>query len=495
MDNELKKTQLRTIILFSTLILVITLYIILLLTGRSNIFMRENAASLVSASNRQMELNIDSYLNKVQKASALLFSSNTNYTYDSSDKNADPYTQLQISNQINDDITDLSLLDNYADFAIIYQNDEVIGSLSKITKNMYANGGMYDAFYSILKQNDERGTWYFGLNGDTEHIYFFERFNSYSIILISFYSRELKSVFQIPEQLNGMEVSLVNEENQILYSNDSDKIGAKLSAATVSYLGKLRNGSVMSDTALITTDECSNGWRVVCTVPLRLIIQDNTRFMESTILVILIVVAVILIFGIIETSRINVSANHYVDSLQQEAQHDRMTGLYNSEEFHRMANRFIKEMPSGRTMSFSIFDLDNFKSINDQHGHLEGDTVLRRFSTLLSDTFGSEFTLTRLGGDEFGVFGCMDIPDEESSRVELANYLDALRTRFNETLGTDYSTDSLSFCSGTSFVHEDDQDFEKVFQRADKLLYKGKKSDKAQDYIDEYMDGKGSDEI
>ena len=321
-----------------------------------------------------------------------------------------------------------------------------------------------------------------------EHIYYFERFNDYSIILISFYSRELKSVFQIPEQLNGMEVSLVNEENQILYSNESGKIGAKLPADTISYLGDLRNGSVMSDKALLTTDECSNGWRVVCTVPLRLIIQDNTRFMESTILVILIVV--ILIFGIIETSRINVSANHYVDSLQKEAQHDRMTGLYNSEEFHRMANRCIEEMPAGKTMSFSIFDLDNFKSINDQHGHLEGDTVLRRFSTLLSDTFGSEFTLGRLGGDEFGVFGCMDISDEESARGELKKYLDALRGRFNESLGTDYSADSLSYCSGTSFVHKGDRSFERVFRTSDELLYKGKKSGKAQDYIDD----KGSDE-
>lgn len=491
MSNKFKKTQLRTIILFSTLILVITLYIIILLTGRSNIFMRENAASLVSASNRQMELNIDSYLNKVDKASALLFSDNTNYTYDPTDKDADPYTQLQISNQINDNITDLSLLDNYADFAIIYSDDEVIGSLSKVTKNMYANGGMYDAFLEILEQNDKRGTWYFGLNGDIEHIYYFERFNDRSIILISFYSRELKSVFQIPEQLDGMEVSLVNNDNRILYSNDNEKIGSNLPASTVSYLGDLRNGSVMSDKALITTDECSNGWRVVCTVPLSLIVQDNTRFMLSTILVIVTVVAFILILGIIETSRINVSANQYVDSLQKEAQHDRMTGLYNNEEFHRIAASLLKQMPAGRTMSFSIFDLDNFKSVNDQHGHLEGDRVLRLFSILLSDTFGSEFTLARLGGDEFGVFGCMDIADEGSARGELRKYIDALRHRFDESLGREFSADSLSFCSGTSIVQTDDRDFEKVFSRADALLYAGKKSGKDQDCFDD----RGSDTI
>lgn len=489
MNNEFKKTQIRTIILFTTLILVITLYVIVLLTGRSNLFMRENAASLVSASNRQMELNIDSYLAKVEKASALLFSNSTGYTYDPSDENADEYTQLQTANQINDNITDLSILDNYADFAVIYSTDDVIGSLSKVTKDMYADGGMYDAFSEILKQAGENNAWVFGLNGDTEHIYYFERYNDHGIILVSFYSRELKNVFQIPEQLDGMEVSLVNRDNLILYSNDDDKIGKPLPPATVSLLGDLKNGSVMADTTLITTDECNNGWRVVCTVPENLIIQNNTRFMESTMLVILIVVTGILIFGIYGTRKINATANIYVDSLQEQAQHDRMTGLYNSQEFHQVADRLIRHKPEGRMMSFSIFDMDNFKSINDNHGHLEGDDVLRRFSLLLSNTFGSEFTLGRLGGDEFGVFGCLDIPDEETARKELEHYITAFRKRFSEGPGRDFSTDNLSFCSGTTIVHADDSSFDSVFSRADALLYKGKKSGKGQDNFDD----RGSD--
>jgi diguanylate cyclase (GGDEF)-like protein len=485
MGNEFKKIQLRSIILFASLILGITIYIIVLLTGRSNIFMRENAASLVRASNRQMELNIDSYLSKVEKASALLFSDSTSYTYNPSDKNNDAYTNLQISNRINNSITDLSLLDNYADFAIIYNNDQVIGSLSKVTKSMYVNGGMYNAFSEILDEENDRDAWVFGLNGDTAHIYYFERYNRNAIILISFYSRELKGVFQIPEQLNGMEVSLVNSANRILYSNNDEKIGSALPESTISLLGDLKNGSVMTNTLLITSDECSNGWRVVCTLPASLIVQDNTRFMEVTIIVILTVVAVILIFGVVVTNRMNVTANHYVDSLEEEAQHDRMTGLYNREEFHHMADTFMKERPAGKTMSFSIFDMDHFKSINDQHGHLEGDEVLRRFSRLLSDTFGSEFSLGRLGGDEFGVFGCMDIPDEEIASKELQKYIKVLRHRFNESLAKDYSVDNLSFCSGSTIVHKSDSDFSEVFGRADALLYIGKKSGKSQDHFDD----------
>lgn len=485
MGNEFKKIQLRSIILFASLILGIALYIIVLLTGRSNIFMQENAASLVSASNRQMELNIDSYLNKVKKASALLFSDSTSYTYDPSDDSVDDYTKLQIANRINNNITDLSLLDNYADFAVIYSNDQVIGSLSKVTKSKYVNGGMYNAFSKILDEENNLDAWVFGLSGDTAHIYYFERYNDHAIILISFYSRELKGVFQIPEQLDGMEVSLVNNNNRILYSNKDEKIGSNLPESTISLLNNLRNGSVMTNTLLITSDECSNGWRVVCTVPASLIIQDNTRFMEVTIIVILAFVAVILIFGVVVTKRMNVTANHYVDSLEDEAQHDRMTGLYNREEFHLIADAFIKEKPAGKTMSFSIFDMDHFKSINDQHGHLEGDEVLRRFSKLLSDTFGSEFILGRLGGDEFGVFGCIDILDEMRAVTELKKYIAALRNSFNKSLAKDYSVDSLSFCSGTAIVHKSDLNFTDVFNRADTLLYLGKKNGKSQDHFDD----------
>ena len=436
MGNEFKKIQLRSIILFASLILGIALYIIVLLTGRSNIFMQENAASLVRASNRQMELNIDSYLNKVRKASALLFSDSTSYTYDPSDDSVDDYTKLH-------------------------------------------------AFSKILDEENNSDAWVFGLNGDTAHIYYFERYNSYAIILISFYSRELKGVFQIPEQLDGMEVSLVNNDNRILYSNEDEKIGSNLPESTISLLNNLKNGSVMTNTLLITSDECSNGWCVVCTVPASLIIQDNTRFMEVTIIVILAFVAVILIFGVVVTKRMNVTANHYVDSLEDEAQHDRMTGLYNREEFHLIADAFIKEKPAGKTMSFSIFDMDHFKSINDQHGHLEGDEVLRRFSKLLSDTFGSEFILGRLGGDEFGVFGCIDILDEMRAITELKKYIAALRHSFNKSLAKDYSVDSLSFCSGTAIVHKSDLNFTDVFNRADTLLYLGKKNGKSQDHFDD----------
>lgn len=51
-----------------------------------------------------------------------------------------------------------------------------------------------------------------------------------------------------------------------------------------------------------------------------------------------------------------------------------------------------------------VLDIDNFKQINDNRGHLEGDKILRKVSQILVSTFRDEDVVGRLGGDEFLVF-------------------------------------------------------------------------------------------
>ena len=70
MENEFRKIQLRTILLFSALILGITIYLTLFLAGQSNYILRKNASGLIAASNRQLELNIDGYLSRIQRTAS-----------------------------------------------------------------------------------------------------------------------------------------------------------------------------------------------------------------------------------------------------------------------------------------------------------------------------------------------------------------------------------------------------------------------------------------
>ncbi len=61
-----------------------------------------------------------------------------------------------------------------------------------------------------------------------------------------------------------------------------------------------------------------------------------------------------------------------------------------------------------------FIDLDNFKSINDQHGHLIGDTVLREVAKQLRSCIGNDGVLVRYGGDEFALLveSAVDLPED-----------------------------------------------------------------------------------
>ena len=215
--DRFRKIQLKTTILFTVLITAVSVYIVVLMSGRSDYALRKNASSLIAASNRQMELNINSCLNRVEKTPSLLFSDEEYYDYDPDDTSADPYAQLKTEEDFGERIDDLGILDNYSDFGVVYRGDHIVGWLSKLTRGMYTDGGMYEDFDGILKDSGKSYAWVFGLNGNTDRIFYFKRYNDKAIIVLSFYSRELRNYFQIPEQLEGMSVSLVNEDDRIVF--------------------------------------------------------------------------------------------------------------------------------------------------------------------------------------------------------------------------------------------------------------------------------------
>ena len=205
--------------------LFLSFFLTVILNWQSDVLVKKTASQLIAAHNQQMEMNLNSYLSKVEKAASLLYSEEEYYTFDPGDENMDPYEKQEITSDMTDRINDLGILDNYTDFSVVYRNDDRIGWLSKVTRAMYSDKQMYADFDSILNAGNGDYAWVFGLNGNTDHLYYLKRYNEQAIIMISFYSLELKQYFVIPEELNGMNVTLVDEENHILYANDESRIG------------------------------------------------------------------------------------------------------------------------------------------------------------------------------------------------------------------------------------------------------------------------------
>jgi len=112
-----------------------------------------------------------------------------------------------------------------------------------------------------------------------------------------------------------------------------------------------------------------------------------------------------------------------------------------------------------------LTDLDNFKAINDNLGHPEGDAVLKAYADLLKEYFGADTDFTaRLGGDEFAVFMAEEMSDTKvHERVN--GFVNRARHLFEK-----YAQYGLSVSAGCCKADEND-DYTRLYKRTDVALY------------------------
>ena len=147
------------------------------------------------------------------------------------------------------------------------------------------------------------------------------------------------------------------------------------------------------------------------------------------------------------------------------ARKDPLTNLWNRKYLEDDLNRYMeRDLHEG---VFIIFDIDNFKTINDTFGHIAGDSILNNFAGILSSRVGPRDVCARIGGDEFVVF-----LKGEYSTEEIKEYCQELLEITSSEL-KDILDDktALSVSIGVSFSPYDGSDYSTLFAKADKALY------------------------
>ena len=172
----------------------------------------------------------------------------------------------------------------------------------------------------------------------------------------------------------------------------------------------------------------------------------------------------------------------YSDEIEREyhaklfdfAARDALTGLYNKrfiynelENYCRIARR------SGRTFSIILIDIDDFKQINDHHGHLAGDEYLKQFAALVRNSLREQDIAGRVGGEEFLVI----LPE---TAIEGALQL-AVRVRKNvEEFVLPYKSSGIhtTISAGVCQYEKGIRDVKEFLDVADQALYEAKKAEK-----------------
>ncbi len=145
---------------------------------------------------------------------------------------------------------------------------------------------------------------------------------------------------------------------------------------------------------------------------------------------------------------------------------DPLTSLYNRSSFEKSFSKKIKEAARGNyEISLLVLDLDHFKSINDNYGHLKGDEILQQFADVLRNNTRSNDTCSRWGGEEFAVL----LPDSDLQTA----YTIAERIRESTVSSLSFDERVVS-CSIGIAQKKEDESYEELFKRADKYLYEAK---------------------
>ncbi|MGE4421105.1 MAG: diguanylate cyclase [Pseudodesulfovibrio sp.] len=161
--------------------------------------------------------------------------------------------------------------------------------------------------------------------------------------------------------------------------------------------------------------------------------------------------------------------------LKRLATQDSLTGIANRHRFFdRLEHALAVAKRYGTKVAVLFVDLDDFKRVNDTHGHQTGDELLRQVAERLQQRTRESDTLARLGGDEFGIL-LPGISDQEGTLSFTRNLLDVVRQPY-DVGGLELV---IGATIGISFYPDDGKDTVTLISRADAAMYGAKKKGRA----------------
>lgn len=160
----------------------------------------------------------------------------------------------------------------------------------------------------------------------------------------------------------------------------------------------------------------------------------------------------------------------YATDMQQKATTDLLTGLRTRSYAVEQIERLLGEAHLGTLL---VFDMDDFKHVNDTFGHIVGDNILKKFAGMLKENTRQEDVVGRLGGDEFVVF-LTDMTD----RQEIARKAQDILDTFSADLKKMNYENAVSASIGIAIFPHDGKTYDVLNSNANKSLYYVKRKGK-----------------
>ncbi|WP_193427665.1 GGDEF domain-containing protein [Pseudomonas citronellolis] len=152
------------------------------------------------------------------------------------------------------------------------------------------------------------------------------------------------------------------------------------------------------------------------------------------------------------------------------AARDPLTALYNRRALEVRAPRLLEDVCSARPGALLLIDIDNFKLVNDLHGHIAGDRLLVMLSEMIRALLPERALAARLGGDEFVIL----LGDVTGERVVALG--SALREQFHKAAAQAFATpEAVTLSIGASLFEQPPASLAALIEQGDAALYESKR--------------------
>lgn len=288
--------------------------------------------------NTQTQLNIDKYLNGLENSVTIALADNDVMNINPAVITDNGY--LVTKNKIQAYLKSLGLLNNCTDFALIYENESIIGTTSNITSKLFNLKTIYLDLNGKIVNSPNKSIWFTGIDNNFSKIFYIKKLKENSLLLASVNTDELDSIFNKLQGINNTTYSLIDGEEKVLYSTNKELIAKPINILVPSD----SSGQVLDKDNLILYTTCNNGWRLVSETPNKYIFSELSNTATFTCVISILCMLMAALIGRVIAKRISNPINNLANKIKEVANGDLTvkTDIHTNDEIEELSDSFNK---------------------------------------------------------------------------------------------------------------------------------------------------------
>lgn len=357
------------------------------------------AAEMLSAASDQISLTATMYFKKLEDTSLVLLSDPEILEFDASDEKTEQFLKQQKLGTVEHRINDLSVMDNYSDFAVIYKNNVYAGNISDTTMTMLR--GENDDMYQNLRDtlDGQLSVWLTGIDHEYEKVYFVREVNENACFIGSFYMTELADLLKPEANWENMHLMLYDGAGRRVINLGNIDI------EPISFDDPSRNYSLISGSKVQENKMMRNGWTLIMVKEMQEVRTYYRKIAFEMGSVLMIALVALVVCGVISSKGIGPETPESGGRPPIDA----LTGLNNAEAAENLIADKIETCISGSTIMLALVRIVNLKDIEKKYGRSAYNGSIIKTYRALATYFGtdaedSKNIIGRTGENEFVVF-------------------------------------------------------------------------------------------